>query len=521
MLDRYLEVLDVEPTTRSTYEGYIRNHIGPVLGSLQLGRLESETIDAFYAQLRACRARCSGHRAIEHRTAREHACDDRCGPHQCKPMSAATVRQIDAILSGACRRAIRWKWISVNPVDSAEPPAAPAPNPQPPTTEQAARISVEAWKDPDWGMFVWLAMMTGARRGELCALTWDRLDFTTGVLQIRTSIAQDLGRTWEKDTKSHQQRRIGLDPPTLELLRLYLARCRERAAALDLVLADDTRVFSRDPDGETWPLPDSVSQRYERMCARLGLDFTIKELRLDRLTATGWLSTEQRQRLAADPATEQLGRFLRQIELAGRDENAELLQAIAERPLAGADSLASVLHKRLASRVGQVAPQGDTFASRLPATEDTSWRRYLEAVAEIADQRARELGVEVAEVQPQWAREGLSPVPKDAMGRLVWEERAGRVATYREMTAYEDKVNPLLRPGPPRTAPALSSSTAASIRISRPTRSRPRSGSRPAFTPRTPTGRSPRRPISPTTNGSDPRPYGRSRPSRPTPRRLP
>ena len=58
-------------------------------------------------------------------------------------------------------------------------------------------------------------MTTGARRGELCALRWDRLDFGTGVLDIRTAMAQVGGRLWEKDTKTHQRRRIVLDPQTL------------------------------------------------------------------------------------------------------------------------------------------------------------------------------------------------------------------------------------------------------------------------------------------------------------------
>jgi hypothetical protein len=38
-------------------------------------------------------------------------------------------------------------------------------------------------------------------------------------------------------------------------------------------------MFSRDPDGSTWSLPDTMSQRYERMCKRLGWDLNIKELR--------------------------------------------------------------------------------------------------------------------------------------------------------------------------------------------------------------------------------------------------
>lgn len=51
LMDRYLEVLDVEPTTRGTYEGYIRNHILPLLGDLAVGRLDGETLDSFYAAL--------------------------------------------------------------------------------------------------------------------------------------------------------------------------------------------------------------------------------------------------------------------------------------------------------------------------------------------------------------------------------------------------------------------------------------------------------------------------------------
>jgi site-specific recombinase XerD len=166
-----------------------------------------------------------------------------------------------------------------NPIDQTEPPATARPDPQPPTPDQAARIATEAWRDLDWGMLVWLALMTGARRGELCALRWDRLDFSTGVLTIRSSIAQSGARTWEKHTKTHQQRRITLDDQTLSLLRAYLRRCRERAEALGFELPEDARIFSLSPDGSTWLKPDSVSQRYVRMCARLGWNMNIHQLR--------------------------------------------------------------------------------------------------------------------------------------------------------------------------------------------------------------------------------------------------
>jgi integrase len=146
--DRYLTVLDLEPTTRSTYEGYIRNHIRPALGPLPLARSEAETVESFYAQLRTCRPRCGGRQSVDHRMADEHTCDAGCRPHHCVPLSASSVRQIHAILSIACKQAVRWKWIGASPMSDVDPPAATAPNPRPPSAEQAASISAEAWKDP-------------------------------------------------------------------------------------------------------------------------------------------------------------------------------------------------------------------------------------------------------------------------------------------------------------------------------------------------------------------------------------
>src|SRR4051812_17638806 len=51
LLHKWLQVLDVGPSTRRTYEGYIRKHIRPTLGSLPLTRLDVEILDSFYAEL--------------------------------------------------------------------------------------------------------------------------------------------------------------------------------------------------------------------------------------------------------------------------------------------------------------------------------------------------------------------------------------------------------------------------------------------------------------------------------------
>ncbi|MHC1561206.1 tyrosine-type recombinase/integrase [Actinomycetospora sp. C-140] len=280
LMEAYLEVARVEPSTRQGYEGLVRNHIIPLLGDQQVGRVRGEALDSFYAELRRCRVHCRrGRTSVDHRTQVEHRCDERCRPHRCRPLGEGTIRHAHNLLNGAFALAVRWDWVGSNPVAKAVAPTVPAPNPEPPTASQAARIVSEASKDPIWGLFVWLAMTTGARRGELCALRWNRIDFSTGVVTIRSSIAEVGGRSWEKGTKTHQQRRIVLDPQTLALLRAFLVHTAEQAAALEITLPEDGFVFSPDPDGSSWPKPGTATQRYSRMCARLGYAMHLHQLR--------------------------------------------------------------------------------------------------------------------------------------------------------------------------------------------------------------------------------------------------
>jgi integrase len=279
LLDRHFELAELEVNTLANYRSLAEKHIRPLIGSVKVGALDGNLFDSFYATLRRCRDHCDRRPRVDHRTRGPHQCDERCKPHQCRPLSNGSIRYIHFILSGALKRAVRWRWIATNPIAQAVPPPQPKPNPQPPTAEQAARILSEAWPDPDWAMLIWLTMVTGFRRGELCAIRWRHLDLTAGVLTLEKSIGQRSGRTWEKDTKTHQHRRIALDPETVSLLSEHRHRCEERAAALEMVLSDDAFVFSLAVDGSVHLKPDSVSQRYARLARRLGISTTIHKLR--------------------------------------------------------------------------------------------------------------------------------------------------------------------------------------------------------------------------------------------------
>ncbi|WP_168801611.1 tyrosine-type recombinase/integrase [Glycomyces buryatensis] len=288
LLDKYLELppaqrkRKVEPETIEDDKARARNHIRPIIGDVKIADLDAEIFDSFYGELLRCRRHCRrGERLVDHRTALLHECDDRCKAHQCRPLADDTVRRIHTVLSGALTRAVRWKWLAVNPIALADPPAAPPPDPNPPTSEEIGRLINAAWhSDPEWGLLIWMAVRTGARRGEICAWSWDRLDLDVGVLRIETAISEsDDGQMREKDTKTHRKRRVALTEFDIQLLRAYRNHRERQAEALGATIAPNGRIFSPDPDCASWHRPSTLTQRFGRLRDRLGIKATLKETR--------------------------------------------------------------------------------------------------------------------------------------------------------------------------------------------------------------------------------------------------
>jgi integrase len=310
------EWLDQHPGEKETVDDYrslADSFIIPALGQIRLTRLVQpgpSPIEKFYAELRRCRRRCDGKPYIEHRkncpsgSDPDYQCDKRCKPHVCKPLSASTLRHIHVVLNGAFKSAVKWGWIGVNPLDMTTKPRAPKPQPSPPSAANAARIIEAAWSvDAEWGTFVWLTMVTGARRGELVALRFSSVELSCGecarpvdwrddecractsdLAETRTAILE-LRRSYstrkkdEKTTKSHQIRRVALDVATAGILVEQFRRYADRVARLGGSARDDAYLFSYAPDNSRPCSPDGLTHRYTRMTASLGLDTHIHELR--------------------------------------------------------------------------------------------------------------------------------------------------------------------------------------------------------------------------------------------------
>lgn len=251
LLDRWLELarVDFSPKTTREVSGYIERNLRPALGDVRLTKLTARSLDRYYQQLREG------------------------GGRNGRPLAPGTIRRIHGIVRRALAQGVKWGWLGVNPAASASPPRVPAPEINPPTPDELVRLQAAITaEDPELGVFVRLSAMTGARRSEMLALRWLDIDLALAVATISRGIVMGPDGLVEKDTKTHQSRRVALDGSTVDALAEHRVVADDRASICGTQLVDDAFVFSADVEGrEPW-YPDSVSRRFRDSCRKVGLE---------------------------------------------------------------------------------------------------------------------------------------------------------------------------------------------------------------------------------------------------------
>ena len=153
--------------------------------------------------------------------------------------------------------------------------------PDTPQADEVLKIVAEADKaDRVMAALLATGALTGARRGELCALRWSDLDGEAAVLTIGRSVFDVPGGGWgEKDTKTHQVRRVGLDEVALHVLELHREHAEDRAKDAGVSVRPDGFIFSRSATGVEPVRPDFVTKFTQRMANNIGIKLTPKALR--------------------------------------------------------------------------------------------------------------------------------------------------------------------------------------------------------------------------------------------------
>ena len=100
----------------------------------------------------------------------------------------------------------------MNPARDATLPSARRSRIHPPSPAKVRALMKSAEEhSPEMGLFIRLAALLGARRGEVCGLQWEDFDEPAGTIQLRRGVVEVRGSLLVKDTKTHAERAIALD----------------------------------------------------------------------------------------------------------------------------------------------------------------------------------------------------------------------------------------------------------------------------------------------------------------------
>ncbi len=140
-----------------------------------------------------------------------------------------------------------------------------------PTPDHVAKLVKTAQDDdPVMAAAVALAFVTGARRGELCALRWSGrrdIDLRGGTVRIERSLSQADGNLTVKTTKTGRGRTVALDARSLTILKHHRKWQEGLAERAESPLVADPYVLSDNANGARPMEPSKVTDRFTALRA--------------------------------------------------------------------------------------------------------------------------------------------------------------------------------------------------------------------------------------------------------------
>ena len=161
-----------------------------------------------------------------------------------------------------------FRSASVNVVRDVPAPEVKPSLVRPPSLDEVR--SVLAACDGQVGLFLRVAAVTGARRGELCGLQWGDVDLDAGQIVVRRSVSHTSAgvAVGQGKTGSRGHRVVALDAQTVEALVAHQAW--QAGLAAESLLPPPVWLFSHDAGVSPWR-GDYVSHQFVKACRRVGV----------------------------------------------------------------------------------------------------------------------------------------------------------------------------------------------------------------------------------------------------------
>jgi integrase len=129
------------------------------------------------------------------------------------------------------------------------------------------RSLLVAAEEHDAVLACWLqvAVATGARRGEVCALRWSDVDLEAATVRIERSVsATKSAGVAIRPTKTGRVRLVSLTAPAVETLLRHHTRAEMVAASTGRTVDSDDQIVTSDPQARRPWRPELVTRRRRR-----------------------------------------------------------------------------------------------------------------------------------------------------------------------------------------------------------------------------------------------------------------
>ncbi|RZU31170.1 phage integrase family protein [Blastococcus saxobsidens] len=277
----------LKASTRHGYAQHLNLYLRPGLGHLRLADLRDVDLEALYAAMRQIGRTVDGRPSPLLRRLLEARTDT---PAAQRVLSDATIRRVHATAMSALSTAVKRRKIAVNPGEHVELSSGRAGRALVWTEHRIEEwrrtgkrpAAAMVWTPEQAGAFLdlvsgdelyplWhLVAFRGLRRSEALGLSWSDVDLDRRTVTVREARVQVGRAIVAGDTKSDTSARtVSLDASTLEVLRAQRRRQAELRLQLGSAWVDTGLVFTK-ADGSAL-VPDSVSQRFDRLVIRSGL----------------------------------------------------------------------------------------------------------------------------------------------------------------------------------------------------------------------------------------------------------
>ena len=200
-LDEYM-IFTVRESTLDSYRAMVKNQVKPFIGGKQISSLTTADMQKFYNKIK------------KEGRVREH-------PIHGKTLADSMVRGVHMMLHEALDTAVKERLIAKNPTNGTTVPKCNYPEKQILGDNQLETF-LEAIKGHEyWCDFFYVEVMTGLRRGEICGLKWQDINFEGNKLQVKRSVSVKKGGGVSiGETKTETGVRcIQMPPSVAELLK--------------------------------------------------------------------------------------------------------------------------------------------------------------------------------------------------------------------------------------------------------------------------------------------------------------